>query len=101
MKDVAKGIDSVVRAVCIPYRDDKPKRRTWWMYYAKIGTTCGTVIWADKPELHIGDQCYFCDLSYGLDNKKKYVAYPSDNEMMLGTVDMINDEERVFIRKGV
>ena len=95
-----KASEKVVRMVCIPYVDEKPKRHTWYLYHAKIGTTASTVIWvADKPELHVGDWVDAFEVyQYDMADKKKYVQYPSTNALIRGMVDKDNDYI-VFIKK--
>lgn len=92
-----KALDIITKTICIPYHDDKPKRRKWGKFLAKVGTTCGTVIWADKEELNIGDRCIFIDtFDLDLKDKTRYTAYPSPRIIKTGIVDAINGE-RVFI----
>ena len=98
--DKVKGTDKTIRMICIPWHDNRPKRRTWYKYLAKVGTTCGTVVWADKEELKVGDTCYYIDAFIPLDDKKRYIAYPSSTYAGKGLVDMINDEGRIFIAKA-
>ena len=94
-----KPIDKIVKEVCIPYLDEEPKRRTWYKYNAKVGTTCGTVIWANKDTIELGDVIYFGDIAnFDLEDKKKWNKYPSDNVLRKGEVDYINDEPRAFIK---
>lgn len=93
-----KPIDKIIKVVCIPYLDKAPKRRTWYKYPAKIGTTCGTIIWADKAELNVGDWVYFGTIwDFDLENPKKWHKYPSETVVHRGLVTNINGEPRAFI----
>ena len=92
-----KPIDNVMRAVKVPYYDDKPKKRYRYKYPAKIGTGCGCFIWCDKPELNVGDTCFFADEEdFDLGDRTKVVAYPSMTQVRFGIVSDMNSE-RVFI----
>ncbi len=91
-------IGQIRKKVCIPYKDEQPKLRAWYKYVAKIGTTCGTIIWADKSELNVGDWVYFGDISdFDLENPKRWNVYPSETVVRKGCVTMINAEPRAFI----
>ncbi len=92
-----KALDVITKSICIPYRDDKPKRRKWGKFLAKVGTGCGTVIWADKEELNEGDMFLFVDtFDLDLEDKSRYIAYPSPRIIKTGIVTSTNGE-RVFI----
>ena len=95
-----KPIDKVVRVVQIPYEDESPKRHTWYLYHAKVGTTNSTIVWvADKEEIQFGDIIFFVDeFDLPMKDKNRYVKYPSTNAMFKGTVTDIN-EWLIFISK--
>ena len=90
-----KPIDKVIRVVCIPYVDEKPKRHTWYLYNAKVGTGPHVLIWvADRPELNKGDEgVIFIDiLDYDMNDNKRWVKYPSESAVHLfATVSDTND----------
>ena len=90
-----KAIKSVIRFVCIPYVDEVPKKHTWYLYDAKVGTGPHTLVWvADKPELNKGDEgVIFIDISnYDMDDNKRWVKYPSESAVHLfATVSDTND----------
>lgn len=82
-----KAVDKVIRVVCIPYVDEKPKRHTWYLYNAKVGTGPHVLIWvADRPELHPGDYGFtFIDaFKFDMSDKSKWVKYPSPSEVTTG-----------------